>query len=233
MAPAASDAVTRRPVFIAHRGFSDRFPENTVGSILEAAAHGAEWIEVDVRPGVDGEPILRHDALDPADRRRPSTLAEALEALSPGRAKLYLHLKEPQVSRTLAERMIGLCRSGNLLGRVRFNSGTFSTLKMLRELDPDVWLEYDLYDAKGLLRSNRLTPEDLRAIRGLGVRSVGTFSFKIDDELVRVAHEHRLLVGAMISRGSPFLREAYAYRRMLQLGVDEIMTDEIAKYSGR
>jgi glycerophosphoryl diester phosphodiesterase len=244
------------PTFIAHRGYSQNYPENTVASIREAVAHGAEWVEIDVRWSRDGEPVLHHDADFEDDRgaARPidgaalaeiqadriagsgesiPTLRQAVEAMSDNRAKLYLHLKGPEIGVEEARKLIGLCRSLKFVDRVRFNSGSFATLKNLRDADPAVWLEYDLYDAKGLFWSNRPTLSDLRSIRELAVRSVGTFSFKIDEGLVREAHRAGLLVDALVSaHGMPFHGEGAAYREMLRIGVDEIMTDEIARYLG-
>lgn len=244
------------PTFIAHRGYSRKYPENTIASILEAAAHGAEWVEVDVRWSRDGEPVLHHDGdfrdglgadrpidgaalaeiqagpIDGSGERIP-TLRQAVEAMSNNRAKLYLHLKGPEIGVVQARKLIALCRARSFLKRVRFNSGSFATLENLRDEDPSVWLEYDLYDSKGLFWSNSPTESDLRSIRRLAVRSVGTFSFKIDGDLVRAAHQDGLLVDALVSaQGLPFHAEGAAYREMLRLGVDEIMTDEITRYLG-
>ena len=62
--------VTERPTVVAHRGFADIYPENTV-SAFEFASEGwtddaadrrrADWIELDVRPTADGEIVVFHD----------------------------------------------------------------------------------------------------------------------------------------------------------------------------
>ena len=62
--------VTERPTVVAHRGFADVYPENTVGA-FEFASEGwtddaadrrrADWIELDVRPTADGEIVVFHD----------------------------------------------------------------------------------------------------------------------------------------------------------------------------
>jgi glycerophosphoryl diester phosphodiesterase len=242
------------PTFIAHRGYSNRYPENTVRSILEAVDHGAEWVEVDVRWTRDGQAVLHHDenlkkslGLDhkvgevaaSEVRARPiigtaesvPTLDEAMAAMAGDRAKLYLHLKDGELSADEAHKLVSLCRAHGFLRRVRFNSGSFATLEKLRAEDPKIWLEFDLYDAKGLLWPNRLSPQDLLSIGRLAVHSVGTFSFKIDAELVREAHRHGLLIDALVSaQGMPFHAENAAYRDMLRLHVDEIMTDDISRY---
>ncbi len=242
-----------RPTFIAHRGYSDRFPENTTASILEAVAHGAPWIEVDVRMTRDGRLVLHHDAsladvglpLDveqatlaqvqarplAAGRERIPTMDQVLRAMAGNRAKLYLHLKDSPLTPDEAGRIVALCRARRFLGRVRFNSGSLATLAMLRRLAPEAWLEYDLYDAEGGFWPTRLTDADAAALKRLAVRSVGTFGFKVDRTLVRQVHRHGFIIDALVSAdGGPFLSERATYREMLALGVDEVMTDHIARY---
>jgi glycerophosphoryl diester phosphodiesterase len=222
--------LSRPPTFIAHRGYSRAFPENTVGSIREAVAHGAQWIEIDVRWTRGGEPVLHHDPISGDESGLP-TLRQAAEFMADNRANLYLHLKGGELGAEQARKLVSICRSSGLLSRVRFNSGSFATLRKLRAEDASVWLEYDLYDAKGLFWSNRMTRNDLSAIKDLAVRSVGTFSFKIDSGFVSDAHRHGLIVNALVSaRDMPFHVEKAAYLEMLALDVDEIMTDEIGRY---
>lgn len=72
-APAAGDAdpdASERPTVVAHRGFGDVYPENTVGAFELASEGGtddaadrrrADWIELDVRPTREGEVVAFHD----------------------------------------------------------------------------------------------------------------------------------------------------------------------------
>ena len=54
---------SRSNVFVAaHRGFSSRYPENTVTAFREAIALGVDQIETDVRITRDGELVLIHDS---------------------------------------------------------------------------------------------------------------------------------------------------------------------------
>lgn len=46
---------------IAHRGFADRFPENTLGAIADSWNYGADAVEVDVHVLADSELVLFHD----------------------------------------------------------------------------------------------------------------------------------------------------------------------------
>ena len=45
----------------AHRGFSEKYPENTMLAFRKAAEIGAEGIEIDVHLTKDGELVVMHD----------------------------------------------------------------------------------------------------------------------------------------------------------------------------
>ena len=45
----------------AHRGFSEKYPENTMAAFRAAIEAGADEIETDVRMTADGELVLIHD----------------------------------------------------------------------------------------------------------------------------------------------------------------------------
>ena len=49
------------PVFIAHRGYSAAYPENTLVALEAAQQAGAQYIEVDVQLSADHVPVLFHD----------------------------------------------------------------------------------------------------------------------------------------------------------------------------
>ncbi len=51
-----------RPVFVAHRGASDRALENSPSAFLQAVADAADMVEFDVRLSADGVPMVVHDA---------------------------------------------------------------------------------------------------------------------------------------------------------------------------
>src|SRR5271169_2665013 len=54
-------AMTKRPLIIAHRGFSGRYPENTPAAIRGAIELGIDMVEIDVQETRDGELIVFHD----------------------------------------------------------------------------------------------------------------------------------------------------------------------------
>lgn len=48
-------------MLIAHRGYSGRYPENTLLSYQAAYQHGARYVELDLQLTVDRVPVLHHD----------------------------------------------------------------------------------------------------------------------------------------------------------------------------
>ena len=49
------------PIFIAHRGYTDKYPENTLIALEAARKCGAKFVEVDVQLSADHIPVLFHD----------------------------------------------------------------------------------------------------------------------------------------------------------------------------
>lgn len=50
------------PILVAHRGYSGRYPENTLLAYEAAYQHGALYMELDLQLTVDRVPVLHHDA---------------------------------------------------------------------------------------------------------------------------------------------------------------------------
>lgn len=51
----------QRPALVAHRGFAERYPENTLIALAAAVACGCKFLEFDVQLTGDGVPFLFHD----------------------------------------------------------------------------------------------------------------------------------------------------------------------------
>lgn len=69
-----------RPIFVAHRGASDRALENSPAAFALAVSDGADMIEFDVRLSADGVPVVFHD--DRTGRTAREKLAVARTAAS-------------------------------------------------------------------------------------------------------------------------------------------------------
>ena len=62
----------KQPLIIAHRGFSGRYPENTLAAIRAALAVGVDFVEIDVHETRDGELIVFQLATSFIDRNNLS-----------------------------------------------------------------------------------------------------------------------------------------------------------------
>ena len=49
------------PTLVAHRGYSGRYPENTLLAYQAAYEHGARYMELDLQLTSDSVPVLHHD----------------------------------------------------------------------------------------------------------------------------------------------------------------------------
>lgn len=52
---------SKQTTLIAHRGYSGKYPENTLLAYQAAYAFGARWMECDIQLTKDGVPVLHHD----------------------------------------------------------------------------------------------------------------------------------------------------------------------------
>ncbi len=57
----SNDAITRTPVWTAHRGYSSKYPENSLSACIGAYEVGADCIEIDVHLSSDGVVMVMHD----------------------------------------------------------------------------------------------------------------------------------------------------------------------------
>ena len=81
----ASDALTRTPVIIGHRGNPTNAPENSISSYRIAYKNGADIVETDVYLSKDGEVVVMHDT----DISRTTTGTGNIETLTLEQLKSY------------------------------------------------------------------------------------------------------------------------------------------------
>jgi glycerophosphoryl diester phosphodiesterase len=129
---------------VGHKGADLITPGNTRASFEAAVAAGVDTIEIDVLWTRDGHPklptsertplVVAHDWRD-AERRRPLTLAEALDAfLEPplDRVEVDLDLKLPGRE----EEIVAAIGERDLVGRAMISTMELSTLARVGELEP-------------------------------------------------------------------------------------------------
>jgi len=225
---------------IAHRGFSARYPENTLASFRAAMDLGCEWLECDVRRTLDGVLVVLHDATvdrttdgtgaiaeltwpeverldagswkDGAFRgERIPTLSHLLEAVA-ARAQIVIELKLPLA---FAPEVAECVRSADAFGWTVASAFEWETILRVREVAPE-WRTTWLTALKGI------APEEaIRRCTEAGVGTLASVASRTDSALVEAAHAAGLFVRCwgLGDDTGPELR------RLLELGVDGMTTD--------
>ena len=145
----------------AHRGFSARYPENTLLAFRQALAAGCDGIELDVHLSRDGTPVIIHDEdtlrttgvagrvgeLPYADLRRldaglgepvPS-LEEYLDLVASLPVVTNIEMKNDRVAYAgLEEKVLELVRRRKLEDRIIFSSFNHDSIVKCKALAPDI-----------------------------------------------------------------------------------------------
>jgi glycerophosphoryl diester phosphodiesterase len=225
----------------AHRGASLRAPENTLAAFREAAEAGADYVELDVQRTRDGHIVVIHDgdlmrlAGDPR-KVRDLTLAE-LQALDVGsrRGAAYAGERVPTL-----EEVIGFAR-GRLLLNVELKYNVPDA-----ELAPAV---VDMLSRERFDSDSVITSLDLGALRQVEQQSPGMVTGLIVTAAVgSVAHAETdfLSLNAAKAKASLVRRlhgagkavhvwtvnDPEAMLRMIERGVDNVITDDPARLVG-
>lgn len=231
------------PLIIAHRGASAHAPENTMSAFQLAVEQGAQALELDAKLCADGEVVVFHDStvdrttngsgrvsrlplsalreLDAGEHfaekfkgEKIPTLAEVFEAFGD---KIYINVEIKNyttIKDELAERVCALVKRFGLENSIMFSSFRPSNLTKARSLLPTV--------PRGLL--------SLGGTQGWWTRSFG-FTFG-DYQSLNIAL--RDVTPQQIQRVHKLKRKVFAYtvnraddiRRLFQLGIDGIFTDD-------
>jgi glycerophosphoryl diester phosphodiesterase len=140
---------------LAHRGANRDAPENTLAAFRRAVELGADGVELDVHPTVDGVLVVRHDAVTPAgelSRMRAAdvraalpgvpTIAEALDACTG--VIVNVEIKSPRADPRAeaglgaAELLVELLDRRGRADRVLVSSFALTVVDRVRSLAPHV-----------------------------------------------------------------------------------------------
>lgn len=228
-------SIIQKTQISAHRGASTEAPENTIPAIEKAIENGADYVEIDVRLTADGQVVLMHDATTTRTTNGSmvisnSTYAE-LQALDAGAwfSEEYVGTKIPTL-----EEAIEACKGKIMMNIELKSSGTAGELEeKVAELITDYHMEDQCivtsFQQKSLLAIKAYNPDILTGY----IFSFG-YSNKIDYEamdilsidsnylsksIVTGAHEKGIIVHAWT------VNDGREIRRMLAIGVDNIITD--------
>lgn len=215
--------VKKFPAIVAHRGFSGKFPENTVVAVTAAVKLGVEFVEIDVHQTRDGEIVVFHDfglrrmcGIDKrvreatfAELRRMKrdvpTLAEVLQVCR-GKVQVLLEIKKADAGKVAA-----IVEAGGMAKRTVLMTGSTRMLRWCAE-------EYPRIRRCGLVRSDLATARKKFA-------AAGVMGLAVDRTLLR----SRADVSGVRSRGWAVfawtVNRSAEMRRLVSLGVDGLITD--------
>lgn len=224
-----------RVLRIGHRGAAALAPENTLESIEAALAAGVDLVELDVSLRPDGMPVLAHDRYT---LRHAPTLTEGLERLAHEEAGVLLDLK----CRGCEEAVVAALRRQGLFGRAVVASFWMRSLLRLRALEPALpcALSYpeDRFGLGGrrslapLVRGGtpvmrQLLPHRIgRWLDRTGVRAASLYVDLVSTAVVQRCHARDAAVFAWT------VNEPEPASRLIQAGVDGIITDDPRIFSG-
>lgn len=223
----------------AHRGASASHPENTMAAFIAAWENGADWIELDVQQSQDGVLYCMHDSSFARTAGTPKwaweltweeillldagsffgqdfagepvpTLEAALDFARLFGLRLNIELKPTGHEQDLEETVVALIRQYGFEDGCVITSQKYRTLEKIKEIAPELTTAYVMPLAVGDI--GRLTAAD-------------HFSVAFGS-----------ITRSMVSRVHQAGKQIYAWtvnrqdiiNRMIDLGVDNIITDDIA-----
>lgn len=182
-----SKRVAGRFLIIAHRGYSSKYPENSIDASREAIVAGADLIETDLRESAEGAIVLSHDYAG-ADTLKKLTEQgimpfPVLLKLAKNRIGLLLDMKEG--SPPFLRKVIDVVNQHGMLNQVIFGVRDIDQTRELRKLSPTAVIlgflsrtRYDFddfYEAGGHIGriwEADLDPSTIKDARGDGTRPI-------------------------------------------------------------
>lgn len=248
-AAGASGGAGPAPLLAAHRGGAGLWPENSLLGFRSSLGLGVDALEFDLHLTADGEVVVIHDptlertttgtgavraaslgnlgALRLRARDGSATdelvprLAEVL-GLAAGRAVEVMPEIKAGLERRryegIEEKVLALLRSHGMLARATVQAFDPETIRRVRALEPAV--RTMLLVGRGRVEQERAQPSDAVGwAREAGATDLGLDHRLIDAGVVAAARK----AGIRLSGWT--VNEDADLRRMMELGVDVIMTD--------
>jgi glycerophosphoryl diester phosphodiesterase len=230
-----------RPIVVAHRGFSGKFPENTLRAVEEALKLPIDCIELDVRRTKDGTLVVIHDetvdrTTNGSGRVRELTwneirkldagswkgeefageciprVDEALQLVN-GKVVVFLEIKEPDTT----PQLIDLVRKLNASSWVQIGSFHKEAISMAKELAPEI--SCTLIGGADVGATDDAFANFIKEALSCGASSVSINYPALTQERIRQCHKRWLFVGAWT------VNEFELVRQLTAIGVDAIASD--------
>lgn len=228
-------------LIFAHRGYSAKYPENTLPAFKAAISAGAHGIELDVQLSKDGVPVVIHDetlhrttsgkgfvkdyalkdlqalkipyriGLRQLQTRIPA-LAEVLELLSATGVILNIELKNQRFPYPgMIEKVLKMIHDYKMSNRTIYSSFEHDSLIKVKHLDKN---------AETAPLYKRPIPEPWKYARALGAKGIHPQYRGVTPGLINEMHERNLYVRAYT------VNQPSAIKRLIQWHIDGIMTDD-------
>ncbi|MGC9353558.1 MAG: glycerophosphodiester phosphodiesterase [Mariniphaga sp.] len=225
----------------AHRGYSLKYPENTIPAFQTAITAGVDRIELDLRISADGKPVVIHDdtldrttnasgkvkkhtlnelkKLDAGKWKSPDfkgvqipTLEEVFD-LAKGNCFIDIDLKDADAARP----MVNLAEKMNMVDQIVITGKIPECAETIRQINNSVTMFYEFSDE--IVKNE---PENaVKKIREFQLPGC-IINFKAaNTKFIRECKLHGLsvLVWGVLKKED--------MQKMIKLGVDSIMTDDI------
>lgn len=215
---------------VAHRGFSGRYPENTMIAFKKAIELGADFIELDVRETRDGKLVVIHDEKIDRTTDGKGYIKEMnykeIEKYDAGKWKGYPGEKIPLLEEVFEEcgkkikilieikecdvnKLLSLIKKYDMTERVVAGSFNFSYLRYVRENLPELFTALISYDV----------PQNLNKCIKYGIRKLDIDFHNLNSEIVKNLTGR----GFLINTWTPNTETELKY--VLSSGVHFITTD--------
>lgn len=217
------------PKIQGHRGSKATHPENTIAGFFEAYDAGAEGIELDLQMTLDGEIVIVHDfEVDgrfikdcKADELEVTRFAELCEKLQEWEIRANLEIKRDPLHHeytcdveTVVSSLIDMVVSYGLTEKVYYSSFDPEVLQVVHHLDPKATLGLAISD------DEELVADPMKHAREIGVQIISPDYCLLDQDWVEELHREGFIVATWtVNEGEDWLK-------MIDYGVDEIMTDK-------
>ena len=230
---------------IAHRGYSGKYPENTMLSFSKAVENGADAIELDVHLSRDGEVMIIHDEALKRTTGRDGAVYDytrsELEKINAGRTKndefgftpipsleeyltaikdtaLYTNIElktAPVYYPGIEEKTISLIQRFNLDGRIIFSSFNWLSVLRVRQIAPQFPV--------GLLFDGMMLKNIGNEMKAMGIECYHP-SFRIlSGEAVEELHENGRRINVWTVNDETSMLQCRDW------GIDGLITNEIVK----
>ena len=221
---------------IGHKGASAIAPENTLKAFKKAIELKADMVEFDIHKTKGGEIVIIHDSdtlsitgvqglikemtleeikkLDAGEGEKIPTLLELIKV-----AKEKVGLQIEIKSSGLLEKLIKLLKGENLVNTSIVSCFAFGELVKLKNLEPIIRLGFLL--PEDLVRVRQIKRKILKAVDNKFYAIHPHFNIT-DKEIVDFAHDNGLKVNVWT------VNDKDDMERLIQLGVDGIITDDIS-----